>query len=1838
MLSAATTVIASLLAHGAFAAPPEGTPIASRALFVERPAPGRGAGAEGGVAGGAISLRVRGRFVFQRSVEAAPATVGGARMRVEIWDEDPIADEMMWETETDDQGFFDTTFQWDDCDITGCDDPDLYIVVRAINDTQDIQRDSLLQTTWAWSSSDDVIENLTATDIQLGTLQPADPAEMGAVHVHTVLALSRATLQPIGFPILFPQLEVDWSPGSDSTELDGTRLSLSAADGWSEFVIGREHLLFVYEQKTGEPLASLCNGICDDDGCSYCLWCIEPPEAAWRVGAATWYGDALSRSLPSVTGAPPLVTLPEIDATFACPDGLPSEIRWVPGYAAAILRDLEDGVEVLDIDGDGIDDAPAETACERDSLSRGITETAERLFIADHRTIDEFVDYLWATALPRGPLWRTLRRIGGDAWTSPDTDAPVILFANSLTHPGGVGPTPFATLFVGGDDDGSGISGASVVWSTALTESVDETVDVVALPEGVIVAESPAIPYADALYLHIRVVDCVGNWSPIAIFGPITVTDCDEDGIPDFCATGGCAELPGYCPPEVCGTVADCNGNLVPDACDLASGALDDCNEDGIPDLCQGDTNVFAPSFGTSESLWNTASNWTLGSLPTASQIACLNIGIPSYLTRLQGASASVLGFACDHRLEVQSTLTNATDSRAHRLDLVGGTLTGSGNLTIDDLRWMTGTISRSPNATPELRVTSLTTIGNFAKSLTRDTTVLQTLSHDVGQFLLGNGATLSIGRFADATIRSNVSVAWGSGNQPSFVNRGTLRKIDPGSAFFQLVPLMNEGTLAIDEGRLNLAGGSMTGSVTIAPSATLALQNGSMTFAAGSTVEGARLELNGGTALFGGTLDLDAFVVGIGVPVGTLLPGAASTVIDMTMSGGTLDGLGGLSTDSLLWTGGALLGGPSSAPLTTNSLSFTGFGQKNLRRELVVTESATSNANPVGISEGGRLSLRPEALLELAGDASFTWITGSAPGSIVNDGIIARTGPGVSAINFVQLVNNGLIDIAAGTLRLNGPSSHTGAVVGSSTLEIASSAHTFGATSLLDVGQLTITNGSLNAGGGFAPTATTLAGGTLTMSGAGFQTTDAMLLSGGTLDGSGSLTVTGPLTWTSGFMHGSGTTLLQQLATISGPGSKGLRRTLVANDTLLITASNLGINQDGQILVPNGREMVLAGGSALTWIAGNAPGTISVAGTLRKAADGGTASISFAPLSVTGETRIDGGMLQLNGPVTISGPVIGAPGSDLFLASLSQQSFTASASATLATLRLTGSAVSFDAPVSAQSIIATSGTTTFNATTITDSWLQQNLTSVGGTGPISVNGSFTFTGGTLAGGPATIDVFGPALFSMNTTKAIARTLRLHGSAQWTGGSISVSAAPGGGGQLRVMPTAALDIAGPSLQMNWSVGSPGSFVNAGTLRTLPGSGTTTVVGVGWTNAGAVDLQGATLRISGAPDYVQSAGSTTVRAGAEFEHFGSVIANGGTLGGGGVIDADVVVGSATIAPGDGIGTLTVQGAVAFAANGTLAVTIGSAERDLLAVTGALACAGTIAVSLADGFTPAIGDSFVVVTCGTRSATFAAAVAATPLPSDRRWTIQHNPTSVTLVVVPALPCAGDLDLDGAVGPVDLALLLGTWGTDGSPSGADINEDGLVSAPDLAILLGAWGPCPTGFIEESSGSHGGIASAEESPRDAHRADATPARRSPAPRQRTTREETAATSAVARMRDGGFEPTIVEGDLLVEADMAFERTIESLVSADDDAACLVDGSLLVVEGRAMLHGTLRVTLGDDLELTDGLCLRMLIADAIEGTPTIEILHRGEAIRATLVITETTIDCRLHVDDPTTE
>lgn len=89
--------------------------------------------------------------------------------------------------------------------------------------------------------------------------------------------------------------------------------------------------------------------------------------------------------------------------------------------------------------------------------------------------------------------------------------------------------------------------------------------------------------------------------------------------------------------------------------------------------------------------------------------------------------------------------------------------------------------------------------------------------------------------------------------------------------------------------------------------------------------------------------------------------------------------------------------------------------------------------------------------------------------------------------------------------------------------------------------------------------------------------------------------------------------------------------------------------------------------------------------------------------------------------------------------------------------------------------------------------------------------------------------------------------------------------------------------------------------------------------------------------------------------------------------------------------------------------------------------------------------------------TEMASFALPTFLTSLASD------HQPVFIDLELpAPTVaPCPADLNGDGEVGPGDLAILVGQWGSDDI---GDIDGSGDTGPGDLAVLIGSWGPCPT------------------------------------------------------------------------------------------------------------------------------------------------------------------------------
>lgn len=237
------------------------------------------------------------------------------------------------------------------------------------------------------------------------------------------------------------------------------------------------------------------------------------------------------------------------------------------------------------------------------------------------------------------------------------------------------------------------------------------------------------------------------------------------------------------------------------------------------------------------------------------------------------------------------------------------------------------------------------------------------------------------------------------------------------------------------------------------------------------------------------------------------------------------------------------------------------------------------------------------------------------------------------------------------------------------------------------------------------------------------------------------------------------------------------------------------------------------------------------------------------------------------------------------------------------------------------------------------------------------------------------------------------------------------------------------DVAGtPALTGLQAIGAGGFLsIRGGHMLTVPGDLTS--------NGDLVVGAGSTLTLSGelrhdptAPRECRSI-IDGVLAGAD-----SAVVQGGWLMGEGTILADVL-NESRANPGHPVGTLTIDGNYEQAAGAELCIDLGGTAEgtyDRLAVTGEARLGGTLFVDGTEGFLAEGGDSFVILTCGSRVGEFDH-VYACPAPavcmqvsyqSDRVVLTAYDLTPADVEEEPALPTA--LLLGSRMGPSGAAQL--------------------------------------------------------------------------------------------------------------------------------------------------------------------------------------------------------------------
>jgi hypothetical protein len=201
---------------------------------------------------------------------------------------------------------------------------------------------------------------------------------------------------------------------------------------------------------------------------------------------------------------------------------------------------------------------------------------------------------------------------------------------------------------------------------------------------------------------------------------------------------------------------------------------------------------------------------------------------------------------------------------------------------------------------------------------------------------------------------------------------------------------------------------------------------------------------------------------------------------------------------------------------------------------------------------------------------------------------------------------------------------------------------------------------------------------------------------------------------------------------------------------------------------------------------------------------------------------------------------------------------------------------------------------------------------------------------------------------------------------------------------------------------------PPSFSNRGTLIKSAGAGTATF---DWpmSNSGTLKVQSGRLFFTGG--YSQSAGNTNVGQGAVLESSLAVALTGGSLSGKGTFKAPNLMNNGIIAPGDSAGRLTLDGAFAEGAAGSLAIELGGTgagtSYDQFAVTGNTTLGGTLDVMLINGWTPNPGDAYTILTGASVAGTFTNTPGNIYTFAGGQFNVLYNPGSVVLTNFAAVP---------------------------------------------------------------------------------------------------------------------------------------------------------------------------------------------------------------------------------------
>ena len=915
--------------------------------------------------------------------------------------------------------------------------------------------------------------------------------------------------------------------------------------------------------------------------------------------------------------------------------------------------------------------------------------------------------------------------------------------------------------------------------------------------------------------------------------------------------------------------------------------------------------------------------------------------------------------------LQGGGTIGNTTNNPLY---LDGGRVLQNGN--DGTLKWVSGTINMGYN--PNGTVGSSTIVNSLGATF--NDAVAGNIDNETGTNVFTNAGLF------ETTFTSGTTTIGVTFNNTGTVNVGsgdTLDLSDGGSSTGGT--FTGSGTLQFGSGTYNLDANSP-------------ITTANVTFSAGTTNINGTYNVTGTTLVSGGTANLGSGTLtslgsALNISGGALNVGSnGATVASLTQSGGTLSGSGTVTV-----TGLASLGTSSSYVVETGS------GTTNLQGGGTIGN--TTN-NPLYL-DGGRV-------LQNGNDGTLKWVSGTinmgdnpngtvgsstivnSLGATFNDAVAGNidnetgtnvfTNAGLFETTFtsgtttigVTFNNTGTVNVGSGdTLDLSdGGSSTGGTFTGSGTLQFGSGTYNLDANSPITTANVTFSAGTTNINGTYNVTGTTLVSGGTANLGSGTLTSlgSALNISGGALNvGSNGATVAS-LTQSGGTLSGSGTVTVTGLASLgtsssyvveTGSGTTNLQ----GGGTIGNTTSSPGFYLDGGRVLQNENDGTLKWVSGTIFMGENPNGTLggstivnSLGATFNDAVAGNidneTGTNVFTNAGMF-ETTFASGIATIGVTFNNTGTVNVGSGDTLDLSdggSSTGGTFTGSG-----TLQL-GSGYTFDSnsTVSTTNVLFSAGTTTLAGTYDATNTTLSGGTLATGANPITLAGNFTQSGGTLSGtgivtvtgsaslgtsssyvveaGSGTTNLQGGGTIG-NTTSSPGfyldggRVLQNEndGTLKWVSGTIFMGENPNGtlGGSTIVNSLGATFNDAVAGNIDNETGT-NVFTNAGMFETTFASGIATI-GVTFNNTGTVNVgSGDTLDLS-------DGGSST---GGTFTGSGTLQFGSGTYN----LDANSPITTANVTFSAGTtningtynvtGTTLVSGGTANLGSGTL-TSLGSA---------------------------------------------------------------------------------------------------------------------------------------------------------------------------------------------------------------------------------------------------------------------------------------------------------------------